>query len=188
MKEKISLVFCFCIFLSCSNREDINSTDQIFYKRASRLFNKNMMDKDSLIQAINLLDSAIYINKRLSKYYLTKYQIAIRLKRYDLAINSCNGILAFDRNSFVAIFQKGIAFDLDNNIDSAYRTKFNREIFKEYERILLYGLLNDSVSFNSQISQFKKKFNDDKEFSLYYQEVLQFNKSDYLTLYMYNEK
>ena len=192
MTKNVSLIICFIILLGCNEQERLNSADKIFFKSAGRLFNENMLNNDSLSKAINLLDSAIYINNREPKYYLTKCQIAIHLKKYDLALNSCDGLLAFDKNNYIATFEKGIVFDLIHNPDSAnsnYRTavqlldktSFDNEIFKEYERVILYGLLEDSINFQSNVFKFKREFSEDKNFSTLFQQIIQFNRNDYLT-------
>jgi len=63
------------------------------------------------------------------------------------------------------------------------KTKFQTSIFKEYERIILYGLLKDTVNFDSKLKQFKKQFNSSDEFAAYYGDLVKFNRTDYINSY-----
>jgi len=190
LKIKIVFISFFITIISCRNKKTVDAEAAVLFKKASEVFRKNYSNNDSLMYAINLLDSSIHLDAR-PKFYFTKYQISMLLKRYDLAINSTNGILAIDQNNFMALFLKGIALECSKEIDSAmsnYKlalkslesTRFETPIFKEYQRIILYGLLKDTVNFNLARKQFKEEFNSNKEFTAYYENLINFNRADYI--------
>jgi tetratricopeptide (TPR) repeat protein len=190
MKIKI-VAFIFLLAMSCQHKKTVNSKAAALFKKASEVFKNNPANNDSLIHAINLLDSSIHLDETQPNFYFTKYQISMLLKRYDLAINSSNRILAIDKNNFLALFGKSVAFELLNNVDSAmygYKqalgslesTKFSSSLYKESERIILYGLLKDTINFNLKLKQFKERFNADKEFPILYKDLIQFNRDDYI--------
>lgn len=194
LKIKNTFLVFFISMISCQNKNSIDSKAADLFKQASDIFKNNPLNNDSLMFAVHLLDSNIHLNNVQTKVYFLKYQISMRLKRYDLAIESTNGVLAADKNNFLALFGKGVAFDLLNNSDSAMNnykkalgslesTQFETSIFKEHERIILYGLLKDTVNFNLRLKQFKEAYSTNKEFPAFYEDLIQFNRSNYINSY-----
>lgn len=194
MKIKIIIFVLFIFITGCKNKKDTNVKAAAFNKRASDVFKNNPYNNDSLMYAISLFDSAISIEAGRLSFYFNKCQVSMNLKRYDLTINSCNNILSIDRSNFLATFLKGIAYELSNNPDSALNnynlalralesTQFEKPIFKEHQRILLYGLLKDTLNFNSSLNQFKDKFDGNNEFSAYYEDLVHFDRTNYINSY-----
>ena len=193
LKVKIVTLLIFITVISCQNKKAVNEKATILFKQASEVFRKNYSNNDSLMYSISLLDSSIRFDAQ-PKFYFTKYQISMLLKRYDLAINSTNGILAIDKNNFMALFLKGIALECSKEIDSAmsnYKlalkslesTRFETPIFKEHQRIILYSLLKDTANFNLRLIEFKERYSGNKEFPAYYKSLVQFDRNAYLNSY-----
>jgi tetratricopeptide (TPR) repeat protein len=193
LKIKIVFLLFFITIISCRNKKTVNAEATVLFKKASEVFRKNYSNSDSLMYAISLLDSSIRLDAQ-PKFYFTKFQISMLLKRYDLAINSTNGILAIDKNNFMALFLKGIALECSKEIDSAMNnyklalkslesTRFETPIFKEHQKIILYALLKDTANFNLRLIEFKERYSGNKEFSAYYESLVQFDRNAYLNSY-----
>src|ERR1051326_5240029 len=189
---KIGLLSIFIIILMGTCRpQEPDPKAAIFFKKASETLKQNPTNPDSLMSALNILDSAIHLDSNNVRYLFTKSKISITLKKYDLAINSCNEILAKHKDDYLTTLTKGVVFELSNRIDSAkqtYRralnllnkTKFEKTMYKEHERIILFGLLRDTSKFNTSLNLFKDQFKSENDFIHYYQELKGFNRVDYI--------
>ncbi|MGZ3854494.1 MAG: hypothetical protein ACXVBX_16990 [Flavisolibacter sp.] len=125
---------------------------------------------------------------------LAESHIFIGLKRYNKAIDACNHVLAIDRNNFFAVLTKGVVFDRLNNSDSSHtsyrealnsleQTKFSSDIFKDYQRIIIYGLLNDTTQFKSRLNEFQKYSGKSSDFPAFYDELKNFKKEEFVDSY-----
>jgi tetratricopeptide (TPR) repeat protein len=194
METKFRFLVCLIVLISCRDKNDNNSQEAILYKKASEIFKHNHSNSDSLLYAIALIDSAIKLDSNRLDFMFTKCQIAMEIKRYNLVINSCSKILKIDSNNYLAFLQKGVAFEHLINFDSAnsnYKgalkslevSKFQKKIFKDYQRLILYNLLNDSINYKIELNEFHKQYVNDKEFDVYNQDLIHFNRSDYIQSY-----
>jgi len=192
-KIKIVTLLAFITIIGCGENKTVNEKVTILFRKASEVFTNSPQNNDSLLYAINLLDSAIQLDAQ-PKFYFTKFQISMLLKRYDLALNSTNEILAIDKNNFMALFGKGISLECSKEIDSAMNnyklalnsiesTKFNSDFYKDYQRLILYRLLKDTMNLNLKLKQFKERFSTNKEFPACYENLIQFNRADYINSY-----
>lgn len=194
MKFEVVIAVVTIIVSSCQNNNDIKSNAVNYFKRASNIHSRNLDNEDSISYAILLLDTAIQLDNVNSKFLFSRAQMAMEIKKYDLVINSSNKILIIEKNNFMALLLKGIAFELSEETDSAssnfkfalkslQTTNFKSFIFKEYQRVILYGLLKDTINFKQRLNYFKEEFNKKEEFSTYYDELVHFNRNDYLNSY-----
>lgn len=147
MKKVTSLILFILLgisMISCSNNKNKIRAD-IYFKKASKVHKNNLLNKDSISAAINLVDSAIIYDPQNIDYLLTKGQFSFEIGNYDLAIKNADEILKIQNENFLAEYQKGIAFDILGNQDSAnanYRVSlqilnninFKTDIYKEYQR------------------------------------------------------
>ena len=190
---KIAAFLVFITILSCRKNKKANEEAAVLFKKASEVFTNNPQNNDSLLYAISLLDSSIRLDAQ-PKFYFTKFQISMLLKRYDLAVNSTNGVLAIDKNNFTALFGKGISLECSKEIDSAMNnyklalnslesTKFNSDFYKDCQRLILYRLLKDTLNFNLKLKQFKERFSTNKDFLACYENLIRFNRADYINSY-----
>jgi tetratricopeptide (TPR) repeat protein len=174
--------------------KNTNSQAQLFFQRASAILRDHPDNTDSLNSAITLIDSAINYDKNNVEYYLSASRILIDLKRNNKAIDACNHALAIDKRSFFALLTKGVIFDKLHNSDSAHtsyrgalnsleQTGFASEVFKDYQRIIIYGLLNDTTQFNAGLKEFEKHHSNSSDFPAFNDDLKNFNKEEYIDSY-----
>lgn len=147
-----------------------------FSKRAIKTYSHNLFDEDSLFKALVLIDSALYFEKSIG-FYFVKYTILRRLGIYKLGINACDNILILDSNNFLATEYKGFLFEDLHLKDSqfAYYYKalnlldnpksFNASnILRDKEKIIILGLMEDSIQYKRMFERFKNKYANSKEY------------------------
>lgn len=191
MKIRIFFFMLLISILSCQNRRKIDPRARALHSKAGQIIRNNPTNEDSLLSAMVLIDRAIQIDSSQTNFYFSEFQVWITLRKYDSAINTSNKILAIDANNFLATLGKGVAFDLWGHSDSARNTyiealeiaestRFQTLMFKDYEKIILYGLLKDSSNFNLSFKNFKSKYFSEKEFPQYSESLKNFNRAEYL--------
>jgi tetratricopeptide (TPR) repeat protein len=191
MQNKIQIVLA--ILLLCGCHERINHKEQSakYFQKASEIHLRNLGNNDSISYAILLLDTAIKLDKNNLKYYYSRGQFSMEANKYDSVVDNSNQILEIEKNNFTALFLKGIAFNLAGKNDSAAHSfrlalnslasmKFKNLLFKEYQEIVLYGLLNDSINFKKGLDDFEVRFKKENGFSELYAALIHFDKKDYL--------
>jgi tetratricopeptide (TPR) repeat protein len=163
-------------------------------ERAMKTFSHHTTNIDSTKRALNLIDSSIKLY-RSPRLYFCKYQI-YKSKNDELAaLSVCDTVLMFDRNNFSFTLEKGCTFEALGKLDSAftyYRValqmidnskSFNAsEIVKDDEKIVITGLLKDTVAFNKLVNEFRIKYNGskDKDFQIFSEQLDHFRREDYV--------
>jgi tetratricopeptide (TPR) repeat protein len=189
-----NLIVVLLIILAGCKAKDASSQGQLLFQKASAILRAAPDNTDSLNHAISLIDSAIGYDKNNVEYLLAESHIFIGLKRYNKAIDACNHVLAIDRNNFFAVLTKGVVYDRLNNSDSSHtsyrealnsleQTKFSSDIFKDYQRIIIYGLLNDTTQFKSRLNEFQKYRGKSSDFPAFYDELKNFKKEEFVDSY-----
>jgi len=159
-----------------------------------KTFSHHTTNIDSTKRALNLIDSSIKLY-RSPRLYFCKYQI-YKSKNDELAaLSVCDTVLMFDRNNFSFTLEKGCTFEALGKLDSAftyYRValqmidnskSFNAsEIVKDDEKIVITGLLKDTVAFNKLVNEFRIKYNGskDKDFQIFSEQLDHFRREDYV--------
>lgn len=191
--RKLTTIIVILFLFGCASKDAKSQASRLFLK-ASKVFANNQNNNDSLNYAVKLLDSAIMFNKKDTRFYFTQVRIFLNLKEFPKVIEKCNKILAINKKSFFAILTKGVAFDRMHRIDSARsaylsslkileETPFKTAIYRDYQRIIIYGLLNDTVDFHSKLQDFESRYKTDEEVSAYSADLKKFNKTDYISSY-----
>ncbi len=192
MKKSIIALIFLCFF-GCDDK-DAKSQALEFFQKGSTIFERNPENKDSLLYALKFIESAIKLDSTNTRFHLAATRMYLNLKLYDMVINKCDGILLIDKNNYFASLTKGVAFELNNNLDSSKKifketldilekTKFQTRIYKDHQRIVLLGLLNDSVDFQLKLKEFHKTHFSNSQFDAYYSGLINFNKAEYLSNY-----
>ncbi|MDP4255555.1 MAG: hypothetical protein Q8938_16205, partial [Bacteroidota bacterium] len=159
---------------------------------ALRIYMHNVSNKDSLQKALILLDSAIFLRKD-KNFYTNKYIVARRLGQYTLALASCDSILAVDHNDFFATLHKGYIFEDMNHTDSqnSYYSKAyslldssrawqSANMVRDREKIILKGLLKDTVAYRQMVDVFIVKYDTSKVYKGIANEFSTFDRDRFL--------
>ena len=190
MKNIFLFVCVFVSLLSC-NEKKINQKAQDLDKKATKIYIRNYSNTDSLKYSLSLVDSAIKLQDDHVNFYITKTMVLNQLKKYDQVVDVYDKILHFWKNNCLILLAKGVSFERLNKLDSAFhnyqlalkyldKARFKDPKFKEYQKILLYGLLKDSINFNLSLQEFKTRFKNEKDFSYYYQDLINFDRINYI--------
>ncbi len=163
-------------------------------ERAMKTFIHHTTNIDSTNRALNLIDSSIKLYQS-PKLYFCKYQI-YKSKNDELAaLGVCDTALMLDRNNFLFTLEKGCTFEALGRLDSAYSyyrvalqmidnsNSFNgSEIVKDDEKIVITGLLKDTVAFNKLVNEFRVKYrgSKDKYFQTFSEQLDHFKREDYV--------
>jgi tetratricopeptide (TPR) repeat protein len=162
--------------------------------QAMKIFSHHTTNIDSTNRALNLIDSSIKLYQS-SKLYFCKYQIYKSKNDVLAALSVCDTALMLDRNNFSFTLEKGCTFEALGRVDSAFSyyraalqmidnsNSFNAaEIVKDDEKIVITGLLKDTVAFNKLVNEFRLKYKDskDKWFQIYSEQLDHFKREDYV--------
>lgn len=162
--------------------------------QAMKTFGRHGTNIDSTNRALYLLDSSIKLYQS-PRLYFCKYQIFKSNKDQLSVLHVCDTALMLDRNNFIFTYAKGCTFEALGQLDSAftyYRValklidnpkSFNAtEMLKDDERIVITGLLKDTVSFNKLLNEFRNKYkgSTDKNFQIYSLQLDSFRREDYV--------
>ncbi len=162
--------------------------------QAMKTFSHHTIDIDSTTRAINMLDSAIKLYQS-PKLYFCKYQIYKIKHDEPAALRVCDTVLMLDKNNFAFTLEKGCTFEALGRLDSAFSyyrislqmidnsNSFNAaEIVKDDEKIVITGLLKDTVAFNKLVNEFQTKYrgSKDKYFQIFSAQFDHFRREDYV--------
>src|ERR1700683_1272582 len=164
--------------------------------QAMKTFMPHSISIDSANQALYLLDFAIKLYQS-PRLYFCKYQI-YKINNHQLAaLYICDTVLMHDRFNFSFTLEKGCTFEALGKLDSAFsyyraalrmidnRNSFNAaEIEKDDGKIVITGLLKDTVAFTKLTNEFRAKYgsSNDKNFQMYSEQLDHFRREDYLGL------
>jgi hypothetical protein len=175
MKRLIIFYLLLIGFLSAchlKSKEDENAKRKaiVLNNEAVRIYTHSFFNNDSLNKALNLINSAILLRKDFN-FYNNQYAIERRLKRYFLALSTCDTMLNLRNLDFNATLHKGFLFEDLNLKDSqtiyyhkAYALiddprSFNAsDMVKDRQRIILKGLLYDTIDYQIMTKNFLKKY------------------------------
>jgi hypothetical protein len=194
MKFNLIIFVCLAaVFLACRTSDKKREANRLAVQ-AMKTFSHNASNLDSINGALNLLDSAIRLLPA-PNIYFGKFQI-YKVKNDQLAaLHICDTVLMLDGNNFIFTLGKGCTFETLGKLDSAFsyyrvalgmidnRKSFNAaEITKEEERIVVTGLLKDTVAFNKLVTEFRGKYggSKDKWVQLYLEGLDQFKRENYV--------
>ena len=175
--------------VACQHRKNINEKALAFDKRAANVFSRNFGNPDSLNFALSLIDSAIKIQPDYVSFYSMKISILYELKRYDQIITVYDRILQLQKNNYFFLMGKGITFEHLNKLDSAdyyYHLAFDHfddvkwksGADREVEKVILYGILKDTINFKAQLDIFRKKYSTEKNYALMYEYLKTFDRDE----------
>ena len=189
----IIFVYLAAIFLACRTSGKKKEANR-FAVQAMTTFSHNASNIDSTNGALNLFDSAIRLFSA-PNIYFGKFQI-YKVKNNQLAaLHICDTVLMLDRNNFSFTLGKGCTFETLGKLDSAFsyyrvalgmidnRKSFNAtEIVKDEERIVVTGLLKDTIGFNKLVNEFRGKYrgSKDKWVQLYLEGLDHFKRENYV--------
>jgi len=188
---KIVFVLLFTAALSSCQERKVNKDALAFAKRANAIYIKNSNNPDSLALALYLIDSCLKIQSDFLNFYFTKIEILRQLDRHDEMVGVYSKMLELSKNNSIVLMSKGAAFEHLQRLDSANyyyklaldnldRMTWQKRSFKEYQRIILYALLKDSINFRKGTQEFKKTFSGDNESKFMYQALVEFDRDEYV--------
>lgn len=127
---------------------------------------------DSINLALYLLDSLNKLHPY-PTFYIYKYQILRETNRPLDALLACDSALLLDKHNYTAILGKGYTLEVIGKSDSAlyyYRAALPLldspnyfrapEIARDQQRIILKGLLGDTIAFKQSLTKFIAKYQD----------------------------
>ncbi|HLY71299.1 MAG TPA: hypothetical protein VKR53_16310 [Puia sp.] len=127
---------------------------------------------------------------------MNRYFIERRLKKYDNALTTCDTVLQIHKEDFRANMYKGFLYeDMDSKDSSIFYYKKSlrlidnpksfkaSEIVKDREKLIVIGLLNDTLEYKKHFNSFITKYDTSKFFNYYYTEFKNFNRKNYLSNY-----
>jgi hypothetical protein len=165
------------------------------------IYAKNLSNSDSLHQALQLIDSAIFVNngildKKNYGFYLNKYVVQRRLRKYVSALQTCDSMMLIHNNDFNANLYKGYIYEdmeiMDSSMFYYYKSRKlidNPESFraaemvKDRQKLILTGLLNDTLLYNKLFTDFINKYDTSRFIQYYENEFQKFNRKQYLSNY-----
>jgi tetratricopeptide (TPR) repeat protein len=188
MKKVFFIVFLLAL-IACHHQKKIDEKALALNKKATDTFLRNFENADSLHLALSIIDSAINIEPKYVNFYNMKISILSELNKYDQIISVYDKILQLRKNNYFFLLGKGIAFEHLNNLDSAnyyYHLaldhfedmKWKTGADKNAEKVILYGILKDTVNFNIQLDLYKKKYSNEKGFDLMYENLKTFDRNE----------
>jgi tetratricopeptide (TPR) repeat protein len=163
-------------------------------ERAMKTFSHHADNIDSTNRALNLIDSSLRLYQS-PKLYFCKYQIYKGKNDELAALYVCDTALMLDRTDFPFTLEKGCTLEVLGRLDSAFRyyrialqmvdspTSFDAaEIVKDDEKIVITGLLKDTVTFKKLVSEFRTKYQGSKNkyFEMYSKQLDHFKREDYV--------
>jgi tetratricopeptide (TPR) repeat protein len=201
---KSFLIFNIALILIFDRCNSISTNDKGKKQQAILLNNKaliiythNLFNKDSLNKAVKFIDSALSIYKNINFYY-NKYSILRRLGEPKLAINVCDSILMLNSHEFRATLYKGFLYE-DLNLKDSEVVYYNEalklmdspksfngdDILKDRERLIIIGLLKDTLAFRTKFYEFRNKYSKSNNslFPVYITELQNFDREKYLSDY-----
>lgn len=160
---------------------------------AMKTFMRHHGNLDSINRALYLIDSSIRLYKS-PGLYVYKYQIFKSNNDELSALHVCDTVLMLDRDNFAFTLEKGCTLEALGRLDSAfsyYKVALHlidnphsingAQIVKDYQRIMITGLLKDTVSYNKLVNEFRKKYKGSTEdFQIYSKKFDNFRREDYV--------
>jgi len=148
MKKVLFLAFM-GLFFSCGNTSEKNKNIENkkaieFYEKARNLYAEFTTERDTILKAMALLDSAILLNPQYISAYVSKQSYQMRLGEYENALSTVKIVEKLDPDNADLKTMAGIYYMINNDNNSA-------EI-KLLQADSLWNIALDTISSNNDMA------------------------------------